>query len=194
MWNGGAAMQAGMPVGPLAVSDEVSLELVRHAREQTKADFAAEGKTYVAHPGEAVVDRMLDLGRKGKAAGSGFYDYPQDGKKQLWPGLRDTFKTKKTPLSPAEFRELQDRLLYIQSIETVRCLAEGVLNSVADANIGSIFGIGAPPWTGGVLQYINYVGPREFVSRARELAKKYGERFEPPALLVQMAEKNETFR
>jgi 3-hydroxyacyl-CoA dehydrogenase/enoyl-CoA hydratase/3-hydroxybutyryl-CoA epimerase len=189
-----AAMQAGMPVGPLAVTDEVSLELVRHARAQTIADFAAEGKTYVPHPGEPVVDRMLDAGRKGKAAGAGFYDYPKDGKKQLWSGLRDLFKTKKTPASPEEFREIQDRLLYIQSIETVRCLAEGVLNSVPDANIGSIFGIGAPPWTGGVLQFINYVGPREFVSHARELARKYGERFTPPDLLVQMAEKNETFR
>jgi len=189
-----AALQAGMPVGPLAVSDEVSLELMRHAREQTIADFTAEGKKYEAHPGEIVVDRMLAAGRKGKTAGAGFYDYPKDGKKQLWAGLRATFGTRKEQATPAEFRELQDRLLYIQSIESVRCLAENVLRSVPDANIGSIFGIGAPPWTGGVLQFINYVGPRAFVSRARDLAAKYGPRFEPPAMLVQMAERNETFR
>ena len=147
-----AALQAGMPVGPLAVTDEVSLELVRHAREQTKADFAAEGRKYEAHPGETVVDRMLTAGRKGKAAGAGFYDYPKDGKKHLWAGLRDTFDTRKVQASQPEFRDLQDRLLYIQSIETVRCVAEGVLRSVPEGNIGSIFGIGAPPWTGGVLQ------------------------------------------
>jgi len=189
-----AALQAGMPVGPLAVADEVSLELMRHAREQTKADFAAEGKKYEPHPGEVVVDRMLAAGRKGKTAGSGFYDYPKDGKKHLWPALRETFGTRKTPATLQEFRELEDRLLYIQSIESVRCLAEGVLRSVPDANIGSIFGIGAPPWTGGALQYVNYVGPRAFVTRALALAAKYGPRFEPPAMLVELAERNETFR
>jgi 3-hydroxyacyl-CoA dehydrogenase/enoyl-CoA hydratase/3-hydroxybutyryl-CoA epimerase len=189
-----AALQAGMPVGPLAVTDEVSLELVRHAREQTKADFATEGKTYQAHPGETVVDRMLAAGRKGKTSGAGFYDYPKDGKKHLWLGLRHTFGTRQVPASEAEFRELQDRLLYIQSLETVRCLAEGVLRSVPDANIGSIFGIGAPPWTGGVLQFVNYVGPRAFVSRARSLAAKHGPRFEPPAMLVELAEHSKGFR
>jgi 3-hydroxyacyl-CoA dehydrogenase / enoyl-CoA hydratase / 3-hydroxybutyryl-CoA epimerase len=189
-----AALQAGMPVGPLAVADEVSLELMRHAREQTKADFAAEGKKYEAHAGEKVVDRMLAAGRKGKAAGAGFYEYPKDGKKHLWAELRQTFNTRKAPASASEFRELQDRLLYIQSIETVRCLTEGVLRSVPDANIGSIFGIGAPPWTGGVLQFVNYVGARAFVSRARALAAKHGPRFEPPPMLVDMAERNDTFR
>ncbi len=189
-----AATQAGMPVGPLAVTDEVSLGLLEHARKQTIEDLKAEGKTYEAHPAEAVVDKMLALDRKGKAAGKGFYDYPADGKKRLWGGIRETFETRAEPATEAEFKELQDRLLYIQSIETVRCVEEKVLNSVADANIGSIFGIGAPPWTGGVLQFINYVGPREFVARARELASKHGKRFEPPALLVKMAEKNETFR
>jgi 3-hydroxyacyl-CoA dehydrogenase / enoyl-CoA hydratase / 3-hydroxybutyryl-CoA epimerase len=189
-----AALQAGMPVGPLAVTDEVSLELMHHAREQTKADFAAEGKKYEAHPGEGVVDRMLAAGRKGKSAGAGFYDYPNDGKKHLWAGLRETFGTRKANASEPEFGELKDRFLYIQSIETVRCLAEGVLRSVPDANIGSIFGIGAPPWTGGVLQFVNYVGLRAFVSRARALAAKHGPRFEPPAMLVDLAERNETFR
>ena len=108
---------------------------------------------------------------------------------------RQAFASRAEPaLLGHEFREIQDRLLYIQSIETVRCLEEGVLRSVADANIGSIIGIGAPPWTGGVLQFVNYVGPRAFVSRARELAKKHGPRFEPPQLLVNLAERNETFR
>ncbi|MBC7172192.1 MAG: 3-hydroxyacyl-CoA dehydrogenase family protein, partial [Polyangiaceae bacterium] len=189
-----AAMQAGMPVGPLAVTDEVSLGLLEHARHQTIEDLKAEGKEFVAHPAESVVDRMIALDRKGKAAGKGFYDYPADGKKRLWGGIRETFNTRTTPPTDAEFQELKDRILFIQSIETARCVEEKVLNSVADANIGSIFGIGAPPWTGGVLQFINYIGPREFVARARELAAKHGARFEPPALLVKMAEKNETFR
>ena len=89
---------------------------------------------------------------------------------------------------------MKDRLLYIQSIETIRCLEENVLRSVADANIGSIMGIGAPPWTGGLLQYVNYVGLKKFAARANELADKYGERFRAPKLLLEMAEKNETFR
>jgi 3-hydroxyacyl-CoA dehydrogenase/enoyl-CoA hydratase/3-hydroxybutyryl-CoA epimerase len=189
-----AALQAGMPVGPLAVGDEVSLELCRHAREQGKADFAAEGRTFPEHTADAVIDRMLALGRPGKTAGRGFYEYPADGKKRLWPGLNETFGVRATSPSDEEFREMQDRLLYIQSIESVRCLEEGVLRSVADANIGSIFGIGAPPWTGGVLQFVNYVGARAFVERARALAATYGARFAPPRVLSDIAERGDTLR
>ena len=185
-----------MPVGPLAVTDEVSLELVRHAREQTKADFAAEGKTVRCRtPASRSSIACSTAGRKGKTAGSGFYEYPKDGKKHLWPGLRDAFSTsKKIPATPAEFAELQDRLLYIQSIETVRCLAEKVLSSVPDANIGSIFGIGAPAVDGRHAPIRELRGLREFVSRARELAKKHGARFEPPALLDADGRKYESKR
>ncbi|MCA9530400.1 MAG: enoyl-CoA hydratase/isomerase family protein [Myxococcales bacterium] len=190
-----AATQNGMPVGPLAVTDEVSLELTRHVREQTKRDLEAEGKRYTPHPADAVIDRMCDdFGRTGRAAGAGFYDYPEGGKKHLWAGLREHFGDAESDArAEASFGEMRDRLLYVQSLETIRCLEEGVLRSVADANIGSIFGIGAPPWTGGLLQYVNYVGLRAFAERARELAAKHGARFEPPQLLIDKAERGETF-
>jgi 3-hydroxyacyl-CoA dehydrogenase/enoyl-CoA hydratase/3-hydroxybutyryl-CoA epimerase len=190
-----AALQNGSPVGPLAVCDEVSLELTRHVREQTKKDYAAEGKTYQGGPADALVDRMcLEFGRKGKASGGGFYEYPADGKKRLWPGLVQHFvKPERARPSDAEFAEMKDRLLYITSIESIRCLEERVVRSVGDANIGSIMGIGAPPWTGGTLQFVNYVGVRKFADRAKELARKYGERFAPPKLLLEMAERGATF-
>lgn len=189
-----AALQNGSPVGPLAVLDEVSLELSRNVREQTKK-VAAEGKPLGASPADAVVDRMcLELGRKGKAAGAGFYEYPEGGKKFLWPILAKHFgKPEHARPSEAEFTELKDRLLYITALESIRCLEEHVVRSVGDANIGSIMGIGAPPWTGGTLQFVNYVGLRKFTERARELEKKHGERFAPPDLLVEMAERNAKF-
>jgi 3-hydroxyacyl-CoA dehydrogenase/enoyl-CoA hydratase/3-hydroxybutyryl-CoA epimerase len=191
-----AALQNGSPVGPLAVSDEVSLELIRRIREQTEKDMASEAKPYVINHADKLVDRMcLELNRKGKAAGAGFYDYPANGKKTLWPGLYEHFvKPELSRPSEAEFAELRDRLLYRTAIETIRCLEEGVLRSVADANIGSIMGIGAPPWTGGTLQFVNYVGVPEFLKRAQELASKHGERFAPPKLLVDMAARGETFQ
>jgi 3-hydroxyacyl-CoA dehydrogenase/enoyl-CoA hydratase/3-hydroxybutyryl-CoA epimerase len=190
-----AALQNGSPVGPLAVNDEVSLELAREVRDQTRRDLAAEGKTLEATPMDALVDRMVvEFGRKGKAAGKGFYEYPEGGKKLLWPGLWEHFvKPERARPTEAEFREMQERLLYITSIESVRCLEEKVVRSVGDANIGSIMGIGAPPWTGGTLQFVNYVGVREFATRAAELAKKHGARFAPPALLLEMAERNQRF-
>lgn len=190
-----AALQNGSPVGPLAVNDEVSLELSRAVRLQMKRDLEAEGKTFEATPVDQLIERMVvQLGRKGKAAGAGFYEYPKDGKKFLWPGLFEQFvKPERRTPSQAEFRELQDRLLYITSIESIRCLEENVVRSVAEANIGSIMGIGAPPWTGGTLQYVNYVGAREFVARAQQLAERYGQRFAPPKLLLAKAARGEAF-
>lgn len=177
------ARQAGMPVGPLAVSDEVSMGLMSHIREQTRKDLAAEGKAMPEHPAFAVIARMVEeFERPGKAAGGGFYDYPAGGRKHLWTGLGEHFMQSEAPLAAADVR---DRLLYIQAIETVRCLEENVLLSVADANIGSIFGIGFAAWTGGALQFINQTGLPAFVARARYLAEQYGERFAPPALLLQ---------
>jgi 3-hydroxyacyl-CoA dehydrogenase / enoyl-CoA hydratase / 3-hydroxybutyryl-CoA epimerase len=189
-----AALQSGFPVGPLAVNDEVSLELGRHVREQTRRDLAAEGKTMPDHPAAAVIDRLCALGRKGKAAGAGFYDYPKGDKKRLWPGLASEFgRPERARPTDAEFQELKDRLLYVPAIETIRCLEEGVLRSVADGNIGSIMGIGAPPWTGGFLQLVNHVGLRDFARRAEALAARHGERFAPPRLLALRAEKNQGF-
>ena len=138
---------------------------------------------------------MLDeFDRGGKLAGAGFYEY-EDGKRtRLWPGLREAFPPVDDP-SQIDLRDLEERMLFIEALEAVKCLDEGVIESVADADIGSILGIGFPGWTGGVLQYINGYdgGLPGFVARARELAERYGERFEPPASLVEKAERGETY-
>lgn len=183
--------KAGMPVGPLAISDEVSMSLMTHIRNQTAADLKAEGKAMPQHPAFAVIDLMVnEFKRPGKAAGGGFYEYPAGGKKHLWPELKARFEKADRQI-PQE--DVRDRILFIQAIETVRCVEEGVLLSTADANIGSIFGIGFAAWTGGALQFINQYGLDDFVARARYLAEQYGERFEPPALLLEKAAKGETF-
>ena len=185
------ARKAGMPVGPLAISDEVSMSLMNHIRQQTIKDLAAEGKQISEHPAFAVIDMMLnEYKRPGKAAGAGFYDYPAGGKKHLWPELKARFEKRDAQISQIDVR---DRILFIQAIETVRCVEEGVLKSVADANIGSIFGIGFAAWTGGALQFINQYGVKDFVARAQYLAEQYGERFLPPALLLEKAAKNQSF-
>lgn len=121
--------------------------------------------------------------RMGRAYGGGFYEYPADGPKHLWEGL-DTFKRgrKEVPLA-----DVKDRMLYAQALEAVRCLQEGVVESTRDANIGSIFGWGFPAYTGGAAQFVNHVGVAAFVARANELAGKYGERFAPPKLLLDLA-------
>ena len=188
-----AGLLAGMPVGPLAISDEVSMTLMQHIRDQSKKDTEAAGGTWNPHPAEAVIDAMVnEHGRKGKAAGAGFYDSPASGKKHLWPELENLF-VDSGKARAVELQELKDRILFIQAIETVRCLEEGVLRTVEDANIGSIFGIGYAPWTGGAIQFINQYGVRAFVERASELAKTYGERFAPPRLLQEKAETDTTF-
>ncbi len=176
-----AALAAGMPVGPLAVLDETSLSLAVHVIEQTRADLAAQGQHYEANAGERLVEQMVkEYKRAGRAAGGGFYDYPAGQPKQLWPALKRLFER---PGLQAGLEELRDRLLYRQAIETARCLHEGVLTSVADANIGSIFGFGFPGWTGGAIQFIVSEGER-FVPRAAELAARHGERFAIDAALV----------
>jgi 3-hydroxyacyl-CoA dehydrogenase/enoyl-CoA hydratase/3-hydroxybutyryl-CoA epimerase len=137
---------------------------------------------------------MVDeFGRTGRSGGAGFYEYGADGKRgKLWPGLREHYTR---PGHEIPFKDMQERMLFSEALDTVRLLEEGVLTSVADANIGSIFGIGFPGWTGGVLQYINGYdgGLPGFVARARELAERYGERFTPPALLAEKAEQGEKF-
>jgi len=172
-----AGLQAGMPVGPLAVLDETALSLSVHVLDQTRADVRAEGSTYIASPGELLVERMVkEYDRNGRAAGGGFYEYPEEpgARKFLWPQLKDRFER---PGAAWDLQDLKDRLLYRQSVETARCLAEGVLTSVHDANVGSIFGIGFPGWTGGALQFIYGMGLAAFLARSRELAAKYGPGF-----------------
>ncbi|WP_273427740.1 3-hydroxyacyl-CoA dehydrogenase NAD-binding domain-containing protein [Marinobacter sp.] len=188
-----AGVLSGMPVGPLAISDEVSLTLMRHIRDQSKKDTEAAGGTWRPHPAEAVIDQMLNQhARKGKAAGAGFYEYPASGKKHLWPELESQFVDAGKARSAA-LQDLKDRILFIQAIETVRCLEEGVLRTIEDANVGSIFGIGYAPWTGGAIQFINQYGVRAFTDRAQELAQQHGERFAPPKLLLEKAEANAPF-
>lgn len=185
------ARKAGMPVGPLAISDEVSLSLMSHIRAQTAKDLRAEGRAPIEHPAFAVIDLLLsEYKRPGKAAGAGFYEYPANGQKYLWPSLKSRFEKADGQISPQDIR---DRLLFIQALETVRCMEEGVLTSTADANIGSIFGIGFAAWTGGALQFINQYGLQDFVGRAQYLAEQYGERFSPPALLLEKAARHELF-
>jgi len=185
------ARKAGMPVGPLAISDEVSLSLMSHIRQQTAKDLQAEGKPLIEHPAFSVIDLLLnEYKRPGKAAGGGFYEYPAGGQKHLWPELKNRFEKADGQISAQDVR---DRLLFVQAIETVRCVEEGVLTSTADANVGSIFGIGFAAWSGGALQFINQYSVQDFVARAQYLAQQYGERFAPPALLLEKAARGERF-
>ncbi|KAA2258817.1 3-hydroxyacyl-CoA dehydrogenase [Solihabitans fulvus] len=189
------ARKAGMPVGPLAVSDEVTLTLPLKIREQTMADLADQPDTEAAaaltdHPAFGVLEQMVhELGRTGKAGGAGFYEYPADGPKHLWPGLVERFTKDGGGVGE---QDVVDRLLFVQSLETLRCLDEQVLTSVRDANVGSIFGIGFAPWTGGAVQFVNSYGPAAFVERADYLADTYGERFRPPASLREKAKRGES--
>ncbi|MDZ7644235.1 MAG: 3-hydroxyacyl-CoA dehydrogenase NAD-binding domain-containing protein [Woeseiaceae bacterium] len=182
------ARHAGMPVGPLAVTDEVSLELSYHISEQTKKDL---GDAYRASPADAVIEKFVtQLGRKGKRSGKGFYDYPEGEKKRLWPGIAEHYPRADAQPSAAEVRQ---RLLYAQAIETVRCVDEDVVTHPADADIGSIFGWGFPAWTGGTLSFIETVGLSEFVLEADRLAQAYGERFVVPDSLRKMVAAGQTF-
>jgi len=170
-----AALAAGMPVGPLAVLDETSLALSVHVMDQTRADLAVAGQAFEPWAGELLVDRMVkQLNRPGRAGGGGFYDYPAGEAKHLWPELKTRFERSDVA---ATIDELKQRLLYRQSIETARCLAERVLTSTADANIGSIFGIGFPAWTGGAMQFIYSEGADRFIANADALAARHGPRF-----------------
>lgn len=175
-----AALKAGMPVGPLAIQDEVSLTLSEHVAAETRKALAAEGKELPRSNADDVIQTMIhEFGRQGKAAGAGFYDYPEGAKKQLWQGLNHWQKNTAIPE-----QEMIDRFLFVQALDTLRYLEENVLQRVYEANIGSIFGIGFPAWTGGAIQYLNQYGLAKALTRSQVLEQKYGERFKAPKRLI----------
>ena len=192
-----ATTMAGYPVGPLQITDELNMELMAKIRKASKDAVERDGGTWVPNGAEKVIDTMIELGRSSKLKGAGFYDYDESGKRLgIWAGLAEQFPVAEEQIP---LQDIQDRQLVVEAIETIKCFDEGVLRSAAEANIGSIFGIGFPPATGGAIQYVNGFegaagrGPAGFVARARELAAKYGERFEPPASVVAVAEAGGTY-
>lgn len=183
-----AAKLAGMPVGPLAVTDEVTLELAYKVGKETTA---ALGLDYPADAASTVIQKMVEvLDRKGKRFGKGFYDYPADAGKLLWPGLAENF-----PLAEnqPDIEELKKRILFIQALETARCYEEGVLTHPEDGDIGSIFGWGFPPWTGGTMSLIDTVGVAEFVAECDRLADAYGDRFKVSDSMREKAQQGTSF-
>jgi len=178
-----AGTQAGYPAPPLQLSDELNMELMHKIAVATRKGVEDAGRVHVPHPAEAVVEKMIALGRPSRLSGSGFYEYTDGKRTQLWPGLRKEFTSGS---STPPLQDMIDRMLFAEALETQKCFDEGVITTTADANIGSIMGIGFPPWTGGAAQYIaGYPGGRTaFVARAKELAARYGERFNPPASLL----------
>jgi 3-hydroxyacyl-CoA dehydrogenase/enoyl-CoA hydratase/3-hydroxybutyryl-CoA epimerase len=178
-----AGTQAGYPAPPLQLSDELNMELMHKIAVATRKGVEDAGRVHVPHPAEAVVEKMIALGRPSRLSGAGFYEYTDGKRTQLWPGLRKEFTSGS---STPPLQDMIDRMLFAEALETQKCFDEGVITTTADANIGSIMGIGFPPWTGGAAQYIaGYPGGRTaFVARAKELAARYGERFNPPASLL----------
>ncbi|HKV05051.1 MAG TPA: 3-hydroxyacyl-CoA dehydrogenase NAD-binding domain-containing protein [Candidatus Acidoferrales bacterium] len=183
-----AGRMAGMPVGPLAQADEVSLDLMQSVRKQTMADL---GAAYRPSVGNEVFETMVEkLGRLGRKVGKGFYDYPVGGKKKLWPDLSKHFSTRSDQPS---VEELIERFLYVQSVESVRCLEEGVIGDPRDADVGSVLGWGFCPPMGGTIGHIETVGITSFLAQCEKLEKAHGERFAPPQLLRDMAARGESF-
>ena len=181
-----AARSVGMPVGPLALLDELTFDLPLKIVEQA---IEQEGERYVIPAGVSAMKKMTAGGRSGRKSGGGFYEYPAEGGKRLWKGLTDTF-----PVS-ADYNvaELRQRFLYTQAIETARCLEENVIETSEDGDLGAVYGWGFPAWTGGTLSYIDTVGIAEFVAESDRLAQKFGPRFAPSPWLRERAASGQTF-
>ena len=184
-----AARQAGMPIGPLAVGDEVTLELQLKAIEQNLADGHMQSPQ-LPRVLAGLRKMALEHRRIGRRGGAGYYDYPADGKKTLWPGLAELFPVK---ADQPDVEEVKQRLLYIQALESARCVEEDVITNAADGDLGSILGIGFPTWTGGTLSFIDTLGLPAFVAGCERLAERYGPRFQPSAWLKDKAKKGERF-
>lgn len=182
-----AAKAAGFPVGPLALLDEVTMDLPIKINEQA---IAQNDPNYVVRGGVDALKAMIALGRGSRKAGAGFYDYPADAPKHLWSGLKDQFP----PVADQPGQdELKTRFLYAQAIETARCLEQGVLETAQDADLGAVYGWGFPAWTGGTLSYIDTIGLESFVREADRLTQLYGPRFAPSAWLRDRAARGESF-
>ena len=181
---------AGMPVGPLSLNDEVALDLGWKILKATEADL---GPKAINPQQKWLLQELVEKrGRLGRKNGKGFYDYPQSGPKRLWPGLTELQKKKLDP-DKIDIQELKHRLLMVQSLEAARCVEEGVITDVREADVGSILGFGFAPFTGGILSYIDMMGAKRFVDICKKLEKKYGPRFQSPKLLLDMAQKGDTF-
>ncbi|MDP2135110.1 MAG: 3-hydroxyacyl-CoA dehydrogenase NAD-binding domain-containing protein, partial [Sulfuritalea sp.] len=202
-----AGLMAGMPVGPLALADEVSIELVHKIAQQTRADL---GSAYVERAADRVAAKMVaDLGRLGRKSGAGFYDYPAEGPKRLWPGLGEHFKSRVPAGDPKVVRSKQsagaddtaiptvdaiiERLILVQSVETARCLEEKVLRAPIDADVGAILGWGYPPFRGGPIGWLHTLGAAGAVAALERLAEQHGPRFAAPKILREMAARGESF-
>ncbi|GLR39996.1 3-hydroxyacyl-CoA dehydrogenase [Mesorhizobium amorphae] len=185
-----AAKAAGMPVGPLALTDETAIDLAQKIMKQTIKDI---GEKAVDPKQMALINTMVDThGRFGRKNGKGFYDYPQKpAKKKLWPGIKDLYPQLKP--EKVDYEELKQRLLVTIALEAARVMEEGIVTDPREADVGSILAFGFAPFTGGALSYIDGIGAKEFVKIAKGLQKKYGAEFKAPKLLLDMAEKGETF-
>jgi 3-hydroxyacyl-CoA dehydrogenase/enoyl-CoA hydratase/3-hydroxybutyryl-CoA epimerase len=184
------ARMAGMPVGPLSLTDEVAVDLAWKILKATEADL---GTKMIDQQQKALLEDMVEkCGRFGRKNGKGFYDYPQNGPKRLWPGLAE-LQSKKLDPDSLDVTTLERRLLVIQALESARCIEENVVTDVREADVGSILGFGFAPFTGGTISYIDGMGAKAFVDLCNEFANTYGERFKPCKLLVDMAKKGDTF-
>jgi len=184
------ARMAGMPVGPLSLNDEVAVDLAWKILKATEADLGADA---IDPRQKALLSEMVEKrGRLGRKNGKGFYDYPEKGPKKLWPGLSELQKVKLDP-DTIDIAEIKRRLLAMQALETARCFEEHVLTDVREADVGSILGFGFAPFAGGTLSYIDMMGVKQFVDLCRGLEGKFGARFKPAQLLLDMAGRNESF-
>jgi 3-hydroxyacyl-CoA dehydrogenase / enoyl-CoA hydratase / 3-hydroxybutyryl-CoA epimerase len=198
-----AATQDGYPVGPLQLTDELNMELMAKIAKATRDAAERDGTPYDEHPGGAVVARMIELGRPSRLKGAGFYDYEDGRRTHLWSGLAEEFPVAQEQIP---FADVKDRLMFIEAIETAKCFEEGVIESSAAANIGSVMGIGFPANSGGAAQFMTGyqahdelgepsgpIGLTAFLARADELADRYGDRFRPTAYLRDLAARGERF-
>jgi 3-hydroxyacyl-CoA dehydrogenase/enoyl-CoA hydratase/3-hydroxybutyryl-CoA epimerase len=198
-----AATQSGYPVGPLQLSDELNMELMAKIARATRDAAERDGTPYDEHPGTTVVTRMIALGRPSRLKGAGFYDYEDGRRTHLWAGLAEEFPVAREQIP---FADVKDRLMFIEAIETAKCFEEGVIESSAAANMGSIMGIGFPANSGGAAQFmtgyqavdehgdgVGPIGLDAFLVRADELADRYGERVRPTAYLRDLAAKGGRF-